>query len=143
MACKFADNEVQSQLKNKRLLSSFITASIANETGCASALQYIFVSDGSLLEMNKQFLQHDTYTDIITFDLSEHKGKIIGEIYISVDRVRENALKFKVDYQQELHRVIFHGAIHLCGYTDKTAKAKKIMRAKEDEWLFAFFAGNN
>ncbi|WP_236652834.1 rRNA maturation RNase YbeY [Chitinophaga vietnamensis] len=103
------------------------------------SLHYVFCSDEYLLEINKQFLQHDTYTDIVTFEMSEDPEVTEGEIYISVDRVEENAAKFGVPAYQELHRVIFHGALHLCGYKDKSKKDQELMRAKEDEYLKKYF----
>lgn len=101
-------------------------------------LDYIFCSDKFLLEMNKQWLQHDTYTDIITFDLSETPAEVVGEVYISVDRVKENAANYGVSTQEELRRVIFHGALHLCGHKDKTKAHQLAMRAQEDKWLLAY-----
>ena len=98
-------------------------------------LQYIFCSDEYLLEINKEHLQHNYYTDIITFDLSEKPNAVIGEIYISVDRVRDNAQNYDVSFKQELLRVIFHGALHLCGHKDKTEKDQKLMRKAEDKYL--------
>jgi rRNA maturation RNase YbeY len=98
-------------------------------------LQYIFCSDEYLLEINKQHLNHNYYTDIITFDLSETPNAVTGEIYISIDRVKENAQTYKVPFKQELLRVIFHGALHLCGYKDKTEKDQAVMRKAEDKYL--------
>jgi probable rRNA maturation factor len=98
-------------------------------------LQYIFCSDEYLLEINRQYLQHNYYTDIITFDLSENGAAVTGEIYISIDRVKENARDFKAPFKHELLRVIFHGALHLCGYKDKTEKEQAIMRKAEDKYL--------
>jgi probable rRNA maturation factor len=135
MAVKFAEQGIKSGLQNKNLIKDFISKHVAMAVQKPCDLQYIFVTDEALLAMNQQFLAHDTFTDIITFDLSENSDKIDGEIYISIDRVKENAVKFDVDYLEELHRVIFHGALHLCGYKDKTPAHKKAMRAKEDEWL--------
>ena len=100
-----------------------------------ASFTYIFCSDEALLEMNKQFLNHDTYTDIITFDLSENDTELAGEIYISKDRVAENAAKFDTEYEDELHRVIFHGALHLCGFKDKNKTDKEEMRRQEDKCL--------
>lgn len=97
-------------------------------------MNYIFCSDKRILEINRQFLKHDYYTDIITFDLSE-SPKITAEIYISLDRVRDNAKTQATTLQSELHRVIFHGALHLCGYGDKTKEEVKIMRGKEEMYL--------
>ena len=97
-------------------------------------LHYIFCTDEYLLKINQRFLKHDYYTDIITFDLSE-TNKIYGEVYISVDRLKENAAKYNTSSSDELHRLLFHGAIHLCGYKDKTVKEKRVMTEKEDVYL--------
>lgn len=98
-----------------------------------SWLQYVFVSDKDLLEMNQSVLNHDTYTDIITFDLSDQEGIIEGEIYISIDRVKENSKKYNVSFQEEYIRVIGHGLLHLLGFKDKTTKESETMRIQEDE----------
>jgi rRNA maturation RNase YbeY len=110
-----------------------------NEDKRLFTLNYIFCSDDYLLEINKTHLQHNYYTDIITFDLSVAPGEIIGEIYISTDRVRDNAVSLGVSIKDELHRVIFHGALHLCGYKDKSPKHLKEMRAAEDLYLSLYF----
>jgi probable rRNA maturation factor len=102
-------------------------------------LHYIFCSDTYLARINREYLHHNTYTDIITFDLSESKAAISGEIYISIDRIRENAVLYNTSFRDELHRVIFHGALHLCGYKDKTTKDAKTIRAKEDFYLNLLF----
>lgn len=101
-------------------------------------LQYVFLSDDELLEMNRKFLGHDDYTDIITFDLSDSENEIEGEIYISRDRIRENALKFETGVRAEYARVIAHGLLHLCGLGDKTSSEKQEMRKAEDEFLMEF-----
>lgn len=103
------------------------------------ALDYIFCTDEYLLGINQQFLKHDTLTDIITFDLSDSIDELMGEIYISVERVRENAQKFGVNYNDELHRVIFHGALHLCGFKDKKEADRLEMRRMEDKCLREYF----
>jgi rRNA maturation RNase YbeY len=139
MAIQFTAHEVKVQIRNKTKLKAFLKALFQREGQGLQGLQYIFCSDAYLLEMNQQFLQHDTYTDIITFELSEDPDETEGEIYISVDRVRENAQKFGVSEEQELHRVIFHGALHLCGYKDKSKKEATLMRQKEDECLQEYF----
>jgi probable rRNA maturation factor len=91
------------------------------------------------LQVNRDFLRHDYYTDIITFDLSDGpQAPISGEIYISVDRVRDNAQRLGTTVKEELHRVIFHGALHLCGYKDKKPADAKAMRAAEDRWLSVY-----
>ena len=97
-------------------------------------LNYTFVSDEALLKINIDFLKHNTYTDIITFNYNEGK-KISGDIFISVDRVQENAEKFDVSFEEELHRVMIHGVLHLCGYKDKTKADSVSMRKKEDQSL--------
>lgn len=97
-------------------------------------IAYIFCSDEKILEINKQYLQHDYYTDIITFDYSE-EGLISGDIFISLDTVRSNSEKFNTNYAEELYRVIIHGILHLCGYKDKTPEEEKAMREKEEEAL--------
>lgn len=102
-------------------------------------LNYVFCSDQSLLQMNREYLNHDFYTDIISFDLSGSTDKISGEIYISLDRVKENAQLFKAPVVEELHRVIFHGALHLCGYGDKSEAEQRTMRKKEDFYLKSYF----
>lgn len=95
----------------------------------------MFCSDEFLLQINREYLQHDYYTDIITFDLSDPGGPVRGEIYISVDRVRENAKDLGTTLRKELLRVIFHGALHLCGYKDKTRQEQARMRDLEEKYL--------
>lgn len=104
------------------------------EKKSVGTIGYVFTNDELLLEMNKQYLKHNTYTDIITFDYSEGK-KISGEIFISIDRVKENAKKFKADLETELHRVIIHGILHLCEYGDKSKTAAANMRKLENKAL--------
>ena len=105
-------------------------------------INYILVEDEELLEMNKEYLGHDEYTDVITFDYSEEE-EINGDIFISWDRVKENAAHYKVDELEELRRVMVHGILHLLGYGDKTEQEQKTMREKEDSNLsmFSFFSG--
>ena len=124
-------------LRDRTRLKTFLRLLFQKEKVKLVDLQYIFCSDDRLLEINKQFLNHDYYTDIITFNLSAGKANqpINAEIYISVDRVRENARDFNSSIQKELHRVIFHGALHLCGYKDKTPKHQAEMRKMEDKYL--------
>lgn len=137
MPSRFYEQEVRSGLKNKRKLSSFLDELVQKHRKSIkrSGFTYIFLNDEALLEMNKQFLNHDTFTDIITFDLSENDSELTGEIYISVDRVKENATKFGTNYEDELHRVIFHGALHLCGFKDKSKADSEEMRKQEDKCL--------
>jgi rRNA maturation RNase YbeY len=104
-------------------------------------LTYVFCDDDYLLEINLDYLNHATLTDIITFDLSEEAEKMQGEVYISTERVAENAAKYKVTYEMELHRVIFHGALHLCGFKDKKKADKERMRQEENLCLSQYFNG--
>lgn len=140
MAIHYFEETVKSRLKDKRKLSAFLKNLIAEHLDVKRAeLNYIFCDDEYLLEKNKQFLDHDTLTDIITFDLSESDSELVSEIYISVERVAENAEKFKVSYNTELHRVIFHGVLHLCGFKDKAPKDKALMRDMEQQCLQLYF----
>ena len=100
---------------------------------------YVFSTDRDVLKINRQYLSHDFYTDVITFNLSDG-WDIEGEVYLSVDRIKENAKAFNVSFSYELHRVIFHAALHLCGYGDKTTGDKVIMRKEEDRYLSEYFA---
>jgi probable rRNA maturation factor len=127
--------EKRISLKDRQFLRTNLTTLFKKEKKRLADLQYVFVSDDRLLEINRQFLKHDFYTDIITFPLSRPGQPIAGEIYISVDRVRENAREFDSTIKKELLRVIFHGALHLCGYKDKTTKDQAIMRKREDIYL--------
>ncbi len=108
---------------------------IENEGNIPGEITYIFGTDEYINEINRKYLNHDTYTDIITFQQSENQMVISGEIYISLDRVAENARKFKVNYDNELSRVLVHGILHLLGYDDKTPEEKNIMRSKENYYI--------
>ncbi|MCS7005653.1 MAG: rRNA maturation RNase YbeY [Cytophagales bacterium] len=98
-------------------------------------INYVFCSDEYLLAINRTYLQHDYYTDVITFDHTEKGQPIESDIFISVERVRENAQHYNVSFEEELRRVMIHGILHLCGYKDKTASQQRTMRQKEDEYL--------
>lgn len=139
MAIQFTSHEVKDYLKDKRKLKNFLVDLFTAEGQGLKSLHFIFCSDAYLLEINKQFLQHDTYTDIVTFEMGEDPAVTEGEIYISIERVLENAKKFNVSIAQEQHRVIFHGALHLCGFKDKSKKDAALMRSKEDEYLEKYF----
>ena len=125
-------------LTNRLALKAFIENGLKKEGIAIDTLQYIFCSDKFLLNINKSFLNHDYFTDIISFDLSETGGTLIGEIYISIDRVKDNAKTHKTSYTEELLRVIFHGALHFCGYKDKKPSDAKEMRAQENKWLKSY-----
>jgi len=125
-------------LRSRTELKTFINKQCLKEGVHIETLQYVFCSDTFLLDINKRFLNHNFYTDIISFDLSEQKGRLIGDVYISIDRVKENAKTEGNLYTHELLRVIFHGALHFCGYKDKKPADQKTMRSMEDKWLKAY-----
>ena len=126
------------RFSERNRLKSFLAKLFKKESTPLQSLNYIFCSDDYLLDINKTNLDHDYYTDIITFNLSKN-NLVEGEIYISIDRVRENAQIEGESMNRELHRVIFHGALHLCGYRDKTTKEQVEMRKKEDHYLNLYF----
>jgi len=134
-AIQFFEEDISFKLKNKTLVRQWVTDTLVAEGFKLEELNYIFCSDVYLLQINQQYLDHDTYTDIVTFDNSEVEGVIVGDIFISIERIRENALKFEQTETDELHRVIIHGALHLSGYTDKSPADKKKMTQKEDFYL--------
>lgn len=123
------------KFKNPTKTSTWIRKVIKKEGKSLRSLSYVFCTDEYLREMNIQFLKHRTYTDIITFNYNPSKTEIEGEIYISIDRVRENAETFQTDFPTELNRVIIHGVLHLLGFNDKTKAEKTAMREKEDACL--------
>ncbi len=129
----FADTKSSLPPRNK--LKAFLVDLFASEKIPLCQLDYIFCSDPYLRNINITFLNHDYNTDIITFPLSEKSEPVQGEIYISIDTVKDNASRFKTSFNDELLRVIFHGALHLCGYKDKTSKDQKIMTQMEDLYL--------
>ena len=125
---------------HRGLIKTFLLSIFKKHNKTVQALNYIFCSNKYLLSLNQKHLQHDYYTDIITFDLSENKRTVAGEIYVSVDRIRENARTLGVKMSEELHRVIFHGALHLCGFNDKSKGEKVKMTQEEDRNLFRYFS---
>jgi probable rRNA maturation factor len=139
MAIQFFFLQHNFTLTRRNALKQFIAKVFKDEKRQLAGLSYIFCSDEYLLNINKTHLKHNYYTDIITFNLSETPDTITGEIYISTDRVRDNATTLGVTIQEELHRVIFHGALHLCGYKDKTAREEKEIRAAENRLLDKYF----
>ena len=122
-------------LSDRIKLKGFLALLFKKEGRSLAELNYVFCSDDYLLGINRQYLDHDFYTDIITFELSEKNQPINAEIYISVDRVRENAGRYDSSLRKELHRVMFHGALHLCGYKDKNPRQQQEMRKKEERYL--------
>ncbi|RZK57453.1 MAG: rRNA maturation RNase YbeY [Pedobacter sp.] len=122
-------------LKQKTIIKKWIEATIVAEGYQLQELNFILCSDEYLLRINQDFLQHDDYTDVITFDNSEELKTIVGDIFISIDRIKENAKSFGSTTIHELCRVIIHGTLHLLGYKDKTKQAKTLMTSKEDFYL--------
>ena len=129
-------------LKNRRSLKLFIRQLFEREGKSLQSLGIIFCSDEYLLDINNKHLQHNYYTDIITFDLSDpNSTQITAELYISVDRVKDNSFSLQTKFSTELVRVVFHGALHLCGFKDKKPTDIKQMRQKEDEYLDLYLKG--
>ncbi|HLI92988.1 MAG TPA: rRNA maturation RNase YbeY [Puia sp.] len=126
------------ELRDRSRLKAAVVSLFRAERRKLGEIRYIFCSDKYLLDINRRFLGHDYYTDIITFPLSEPSQPVVAEVYISVDRVRDNAARFHNPLKTELLRVIFHGALHLCGYGDKTAREQVKMRALEDKYVLLF-----
>lgn len=129
------------RLTDRQRIKQFLAKKVSKSGRTLSSLDFIFSSDQYLLQINKQFLRHDDFTDIITFDLSEKPKQIHGEIYISVERVRENSRIYATSFRHELLRVVFHGVLHLLGFKDKSPVDKKLMRSMEDQWLMEFGEG--
>lgn len=134
MAIRFFSDGVSFHLKGKRKISQWIKQVAAKEGKKTGSLSYIFVSDEIILDMNKKYLQHDDYTDIITFDDSS-VSTISGEMYISIDTVKSNAIEYQTDFRNELLRVIVHGVLHLCGHNDKSLVEQQEMRSAEEKYL--------
>jgi rRNA maturation RNase YbeY len=134
----FNNADKSTSLRYRTGLKTFIKKQCLKEGVQIETLQYVFCSDAFLLDINKRYLNHNFYTDIISFDLSDQKGQLIGDVYISIDRVKENAKTEGNLYTHELLRVIFHGALHFCGYKDKKPADAKQMRFMEDKWLKAY-----
>jgi rRNA maturation RNase YbeY len=131
----FNNHNVFFTLKDKLLLKTFLASVFAQEKKVFKLVSYVFCTDEFLLKLNQQYLKHNTLTDILTFTLSETSLPIISEIYISIERVKENAEKLNVSFVEELYRVMIHGILHLCGYADHSHFEKQEMREKEDFYL--------
>lgn len=134
----FFTESIKYNLPQKLRVKKWLKATIENEGFKLGELNFIFCSDEHLLGINQQYLNHDTYTDIITFDNSDIEKLIISDIFISIDRVNENAEKFNTTPFNEVCRIMIHGVLHLLGYKDKGKEAKALMTAKEDEYLALF-----
>ena len=132
---QFHSEEIIYTLKQKAHIRKWIKESIRAEGKVPDEISFIFCSDDYLLNINNQFLKHDTYTDVITFDNSEEEDLIAGDIFISIDRIRENAASLHVSEKDEVHRVIIHGILHLLGYTDKGNEHKALMTEMENRYL--------
>ena len=135
MAIRFFNEQINFNLKKKKSLKSWIKEIVTAHNTKEGELNFIFSTDDYILHINKEYLNHDYYTDIITFDQSEDQGTISGDIYISIDRIKDNAENSGVDFTVELRRVMIHGVLHLIGYSDKSKGQQAIMREKEDACL--------
>lgn len=130
MAITFQNHEISFKLSNKKIITDWIKAVVTKEKKICGQINFLFMDDAALLAHNMVYLNHDNYTDILTFD-SVDGNKISGDIMISLERVLENAQKFKVEFEEELFRVMIHGVLHLCGYKDKKKADKELMRKME------------
>lgn len=131
MAITFSSDDVKFECKNKRILASFIKEMITEHKKRCGDISVVFCSDERLLEVNRQYLNHDYFTDIITFDYSDDKY-LSGDLMISIDTVRSNSKEYNVEFINELHRIIIHGVLHLIGFKDKQPKDQKVMREQEN-----------
>jgi len=131
----FFTEDTNYTIKKKTVIKDWLKSAIAAEGYLLKELNFILCSDEYLLRINQDYLNHDTYTDVITFDNSEELKTIVGDIFIGIERIKENAATFKHTVEQELCRVMIHGALHLLGYKDKTKAAKTLMTAREDHYL--------
>ncbi|HPE87178.1 MAG: rRNA maturation RNase YbeY [Bacteroidales bacterium] len=138
MRINFFSEEVSYTLKHKRLIRTWLSRLFFEEGVQVDTINYIFCSDHYLYAINVQYLQHETFTDTITFSYNNDNEDVIGDVYISYDRVKENARELRIAAIDEVHRLLVHGALHLCGYNDKTGKEKMIMTQKEDHYLLLF-----
>lgn len=129
-------------LDNETVYADWLSKVISSEIKNEGEINYIFCDDDYLLEINQQYLNHDTLTDIISFDYSIG-NELHGDIFISIERVRENAEEYKVSFEDELKRVMVHGILHYCGYKDKSEKDEQLMREKEEEKMMMFHVKQN
>lgn len=133
MGINYFSEDIEFEVQQQEKLSEWIAKAIVAEKNGVGDINFIFTSDAYLLKMNKEYLQHNYYTDVITFDYTEEK--ISGDIFISIHRLQDNANEYKVSFEDELRRVMIHGVLHLIGYNDATAQEKQAMRQKEDNYL--------
>ena len=134
--------EIDFEIQEETIYTDWISSVIISENKSEGEINYIFCDDDYLVEINQQYLNHDTLTDIISFDYSLG-NEIHGDVYISIERVRENAEEFKVPFEEELKRVMIHGVLHYCGYKDKSESDELLMRSKEDEKIQLFHVKQN
>lgn len=137
MSIYFETEDIEMPSLNEEKVSLWVETVAAQYGKEAGDITYIFCSDEKILEINKEYLQHDYYTDIITFDYSE-EDIISGDLFISLDTVKSNSEELKTKYEEELHRVIIHGVLHLCGFGDKSEKEEEEMRKLEDKALAVY-----
>jgi len=135
----FFNEDSDFQLSDQQKTKAWILGILSAESLNAVQINYIFCSDKFLHKVNLDYLSHDTYTDIITFDQSEKDDELEGDIYISIERVKENSQSFGIPLDKELRRVMIHGILHLMGFSDKTSEEKSAMRKKEDSCLSLYF----
>ena len=136
----FHNDEISFDLKGKRKIKDWINAVIAGYDKKSGDINYVFCSDESLYNINKQRLKHNYYTDIITFDLSESETIVEGDLFLSIDRIRDNSLALGESFDNELYRVMIHGILHLLGYRDKTDNEQQQMRQQENKALKLFLS---
>lgn len=134
--------ELDFKLEDESVYADWISKVISSENKSEGEINYIFCDDDYLIELNQQYLDHDTLTDIISFDYSEGND-LHGDIFISVERVKDNAADFNVSFEEELKRVLVHGVLHYCGYKDKSEEDEKLMRQKEEEKMKMFHVKHN
>ena len=137
----FQTQDIKLVLKEKKKLREWIVDAINNEDKKTGDITYIFCSDEYLLSLNKEYLQHDDYTDVLTFDYSEGE-RVSGDIFISFERILDNSIQLKTLPEDELHRVMIHGVMHLCGYKDKQPKERANMTVKENQYLEVYSLQN-
>ncbi len=134
-AITYFSEDIVFRLPHKRQITAWVKKCIQAESYSLTVLNFIFCTDDYLLQINKQYLCHDYYTDIITFNQSEEENTVEGDIFISIDRVRDNASALQTEFGRELQRVLIHGVLHLCGYNDHSDADKHLMREKENFYL--------
>jgi len=136
---RFFSQSLNNPLRDRKKFKSLVGYILKQEGKKLNLVNFVFCTDEELRKLNNVFLKHNYYTDILTFDLSESKADITADIFISIDRTRDNAKIFSVSFSKELHRVMIHGILHLCGYKDKKKSDIKRIRETEDKYLFKYF----